>query len=481
MGQSDARAPTPPPTEWQVVVWGEDYTEFFCDYVLQNHLCAANIPSLKNRSNQTYVIYTDLRSKEQIRASAAFRRLVKFLTVEFRCFELSEPLPTWTDGPHFLLSACQSRGMQHAASIGAACVFMGADALFGDGAMPAIERRILAGDRLVLIAGVRCDKEAMRPWFNAQRRSDDNTLPINAQAAISELRRTCAVYMDSLFINSDRFAHDLPSMYCVPVGDNSFLMRVWHMHPIMVRSDQSFEVPQTIDAGTFVGPVLQNSPNYHVFVNTDDFFVLECSPPGKIKGMMAQASKIDIEKLAQWTRINTDEVGRFCIEVPLIFDGGDTSFDAVSTADAGMKKLVDEVLEKLNHAPLKLRTMQLPSEIDRMRPTWFYGAGDLGRDLSLEMGNPASWNLLGFVDSFKTGYLNGARIFSPDQFAERVREDHQIVITSSAVAEICGILQTSGVSEAMNANVWRMGQIHNRLKQKLRFLISDFGCETDVV
>jgi tetratricopeptide (TPR) repeat protein len=92
--------------------------------------------------------------------------------------------------------------------------------------------------------------------------------------------------------------------------------------------------------------------------------------------------------------------------------------------------------------------------LDRNRPIFFYGSGQMGQGLLAAMGDTTAWKFKGFIDSWQAGSCNGHPVFDLAQFRERYAPGDAVVVTSGAVSEIARTLSGLGITDALDANPW---------------------------
>lgn len=85
------------------VVWGKEYLEYFFNYHIASLLSEGNLPSLKNRNKNKYLIACPKKEEEIIKKNQIYNELSKYLKVEFY------NIPNCPKG----LSSCIHMGIGH--------------------------------------------------------------------------------------------------------------------------------------------------------------------------------------------------------------------------------------------------------------------------------------------------------------------------------------------------------------------------------
>lgn len=101
-----------------------------------------------------------------------------------------------------------------------------------------------------------------------------------------------------------------------------------------------------------------------------------------------------------------------------------------------------------------LRPLLTPDMLTREKPTFIYGSARMGQALHAAMGDPATWNFRGFVDSYRSGDVAGLPVLDLDQFKEVYAPGDQVVVASGAVYDIARSLAANGIEDAWDANPW---------------------------
>ncbi len=359
---------TRPTFHFLTVVWGEAYTRLYADVVLPTHASAGNAGAFAaNRvPGDCYVIYTTRADGETLQRSAGFHELSRLMEVRFE----------WLDGwfeegvpKHAMLSKAHKHGIERGAAARAALVFLCPDAIWSDGTFAMLLGRVAAGKRGVMMPGVRVSIESFVPAFGGRFQPDaDGVITADARGLVSlglghfhQISRT--LRWDSPVMNphcshvyfpvpaSGRAVplnvHDgegLPVPAETPMADGDivgYVMRCWHLHPLMVwpsRFDTRFA--STID-GDFVMRACPDPDDLYVVTDSDESVVLEMSPESmNIEPRYAREGRVG--EIARWRKMFADPYHRRYAEHNLrLHDGRPGCWEAVERqADHVMRSVI---------------------------------------------------------------------------------------------------------------------------------------------
>lgn len=140
-----------------VAVWGERYTNYFINFCLPSLLAPGNIPALRNRTRNRFLIATTAEDWARLSRTRVFEQLQGY--VEPVWLEIGLP----ADG----VSGCVHMGVGHKMATEMAYrdkaygVVLTPDLVLSDGTMASVQRRGLEGYSVVLAAALRFGEEPL--------------------------------------------------------------------------------------------------------------------------------------------------------------------------------------------------------------------------------------------------------------------------------------------------------------------------------
>lgn len=85
------------------------------------------------------------------------------------------------------------------------------------------------------------------------------------------------------------------------------------------------------------------------------------------------------------------------------------------------------------------------SRIDKNRSIYIFGAGSYGKSVKDALACKKFSNIVGFIDSYKSGNLDGLPVIKFDSYIEEHTDENLIVIASSFYVEIETKLSAYGI------------------------------------
>lgn len=140
-----------------VVVWGERYVDFLCNFCIAALLSPNNIPALHNRGKNKFLIATTDEDWERMQSRPIFKLLAEYV----------EPVRITIPPLPEEASACVHMGIGHkiatqiAFEARAYSVLLTPDLMVSDGTMAAAQRHAVAGIQVVLTAALRFGEEPL--------------------------------------------------------------------------------------------------------------------------------------------------------------------------------------------------------------------------------------------------------------------------------------------------------------------------------
>lgn len=279
-------------------VWGEEYTDLFLGAVIANQLQPGNLPALVRQADVVYGIHTTSRYAGRIRSHPAFRLLADTVTVR-----LEEDDTVSLDNRYQALAAFHAKALDEARSAGAALLFLAPDLFFPDGAFARVHELRSQGKRLVLVPGPRGLKEALADRFLAAGAALERGAPVVFSAR--DLVRLLMAHPHRLFT---QLQHDSPLFHVWPshiywrAADEGFVLRAFHLHPIMVEPGRGTAVVGKSVDGDLIDTLNLSDEAIHLVRDSDELFALDLTraqdhdyqPP----------NRLDPEQLAAWARVN---------------------------------------------------------------------------------------------------------------------------------------------------------------------------------
>jgi hypothetical protein len=144
-----------------VAVWGGPFLDLFLEYALPSYLAEGNIPELSKRGYKSeFLLYTKFEDAETIRQHAQFRRLSDMTMTEIVCIDERTDISSHQT-VYETMNSCHMDFIARAGQAGAAMIFFSPDALWSRDSLRYTLDQAESGQRAILLAGLRANKEAV--------------------------------------------------------------------------------------------------------------------------------------------------------------------------------------------------------------------------------------------------------------------------------------------------------------------------------
>lgn len=252
---------------FNIVAWGEAFTDLLLQVVLPNQLTPGNLGSLQGRLGCRYQIYTRPQDAARIKAAPAMARLAATIATEL----IEVPgLGTGPGAPYDDMTRCHRHAIATAERHDAAMIFLPGDAIWSEGSF----RRLLelddAGCSAVLVAGIRLSRDGFVDAFKARFRTDDGLVAVApprelVDCALPHLHPlTRAACLDAANFIS------FPSQLIAPVEGGGLLLRAFHLHPALIRPQvKGVDVGGTIDLA-YLRHACPDPASIHIVEDSDE-------------------------------------------------------------------------------------------------------------------------------------------------------------------------------------------------------------------
>jgi hypothetical protein len=272
-------------------VWGADHLGLFLDVSLPSLFAAGNLPSLTAHPQNRYLIYTRAEDEERLRAATAFRHLSSIIPVEVLL--ISDEIIQ----PHSTMSKCHADSMRRADEVGGAGVFLPPDCIWSDQSITALERIARTGKSVIYISGIRLDRDGVSSELAKRHSSDGGVLSLSSRELVSiGMRHLHPIALTHFW--KDYGGGLMPANLVWEIPEAGWLLRCFHLHPLMVRSQIRFaKFSSTIDADLAPEACPDISSDY-VVTDSDELLAFEMSGLSRVVGTICP--KQSINGVATW-------------------------------------------------------------------------------------------------------------------------------------------------------------------------------------
>lgn len=355
-------------------VWGEKYIDTFLRLSLPTQLSPGNLGWLGGRPGISYNIYTRPCDVEKFSGSKAISMLRKLMNVSI---VPATNINFSADHHYKPFSGCYKLGMKQASRYRAACVFLTADQIWADGSFESIIGLGDAGKRAVMISGPRVMEESFVPAFLASvPKYERPEIVLPPREAVRLAIQYMHPWDRSLFWEDGNIGRPASFMFW-GVGDEGFLMRCFHLHPILVNPKHSYsDFYPTIDGSDFVKRCCPNIDQVHVVKDSDQVMYFSIAP-AKQSAELINRPKRNWRGVISWSRVMGLSLQNiYYLQNTIRFHVGEMS-DQWIAVERQSDVLVGRLIKDLDNA-IKLAFYGLFSSVRRQvvsyleRFPWFY-------------------------------------------------------------------------------------------------------------
>ena len=323
------------------------YTKSFVEITLPSLLAPGNIPALQDVSGTVYNIFTTEEDRQTIEASAAYRRLVRFMSVVFHSVRA---IRDRIENQYTVQSDCYRRGIRLADTVNAAMLFINADIVVANGGLSSVVTLVQRGKRAVMALGFRVDRSVMSATLVKRHRSED-------ESVISiEPRELVALAIPNLHaISKSHMVHgegeDLhPAGLFWRVGSDGLLAHCFHLHPVIVHPEKkNASFSTTIDAD-YLNSACPNEEDICVIDDSDQFCACELSEADRrVGGLPRTGATTDISR---WAYTDANRRHREFVQIPIRIHGSEINPAIWAPVEREADNLVRQVLVDLGDRQL---------------------------------------------------------------------------------------------------------------------------------
>lgn len=281
-----------------------------------------------------YLVYTRPEDEASLWDAPAFRRLASIVPVQV------VPIREEITEPHRTMSDCHIDSVRRADEADAAAVFLPPDCIWSDRSMVRLEEIARTGKSVVHMSGIRLDRDRFVPEL-ANRYSEENlVLSMNSRELVSVALPHLHPITFTHFWNE----YDgglFPANLIWTVSGEGLLLRCFHLHPLMVKSQVRFaKFESTIDDDLPLRACPDASRDY-VVTDSDELLAFEMSGLSRVVGTVC--AKGSVEGVAAWAEVGANQRHRKLIRHRIRLHAGPISEPTWATTEAESDKVVDAV------------------------------------------------------------------------------------------------------------------------------------------
>lgn len=430
-----------------LVVWGEAFTELFLHGCLPSLLSPGNIPAMASNARSVFNIHTTAADAARMSASPSIERLRQHIPVRFHVIDEADESELTGGNRYDLLAAFHREAHAAALADDALLIFLSPDILLSDGSMQAVERRVAAGNEVILITGIRTVLEEVRPWFEAQTGAD-GTMTLGSEALVEVALRSLHTLTQGNLWGGHRFHSDWPSQIFWKDGTDLLIAHCWQLHPLVVRPHRRSSVfHQTID-GDFLERAVNEDAHVHIMQDSREFCFLELSRHDHGTSTPRRLGPFDPSRFRAWAAQILLPNHRKFVRYPIVYRAGaiaperlDAALDRTSATVGALLRQIDDILPPIP----RLYEVQSLRAAGRL---YIYGCGAAGRAVH-DVLRSNGLRIAAFLDTNRTGEIDGVPLLIANDYAARKQAGDRVVVVSQYRLEIFRHLQGLGVRDGV--------------------------------
>jgi hypothetical protein len=286
--------------QFAIALWGKHYVEDFLRYALPACLTTGNLCGFA-RYDSEFDIYTVDEDNALITSAPVMQALAAFTDIRITRL-IPSVVPTGRDnGKYALMNAMHKLAIERSAETNSAVFFLGPDVALADGTLAHVREQLEAGKRLVMMGSVRVARAGflaeLRDRFNPYGRCGMQIRPRDLIDLV--IRHPHAGFRSFCWGNRDLV--DWPSHLYFPVGDEGFVQRGFHLHPIAIAPQHRGCRPSgSVDDG-WLTEAVPNLADWHVIQDSDDGYAVDFGmPPDAV--LPAQPREDAALHVARWAQ-----------------------------------------------------------------------------------------------------------------------------------------------------------------------------------
>ena len=354
---------------FSMVIWGEEYAREFLELSLPSQLAEGNIDGSAWHDGSEYLILTTKADSEIIKAHPAFHLLQKRLKVRFAIFG-RRPLSEM----YKLASQCQMEAIRVGESFDAV-FFSYPDFIWSQGGMGNVAARIAEGCDAVLSPVPRAITEDMAEILPKLK----TPVPDSPTPTVLNLssRDLVQLSLENFHQGMWDFCWDTPKFSVFPstvmwkIPDQGILMRSYHLHPLVIRSQPTnidYYVRFSVSLDEEYMPILfKGDDNIHYVEDSDECTVISLSNRATVFSPDPNRPSSSVPVLARWAEEYASVLHRFCVKHSLRWHHAPVDEQLWEAAEGQAEEIVSAVAERLSVPGEILRFEDIPASAARER------------------------------------------------------------------------------------------------------------------
>ena len=354
---------------FSMVVWGEEYAREFLELSLPSQLAEGNIDGSSWHDGSEYLILTTKDDAEIIKVHPAFHLLKERINVRFA---YRKPL---TKGAKYkLASLCQMEAIRVGADFDA-IFFSYPDFIWSRGGMKNVAARIAEGHDAVFSPVPRAITEDMTEILPKLKTptpgsSAPSILNLSSRDLVRLSLENFHQGMWDFCWDTEKFSV-FPSTIMWKIPDQGILMRSYHLHPLVIRSQPAninFYVKFSVSLDEEYLPILfKDDDTIHYVEDSDECTVISLSNLATVYSSDPNRPPASVPVLARWAEEYASVLHRSCVKHSLRWHYAPVDEKLWEVAERQAQEVVSAVAERLTIPGEILHFEDVPASDCRLR------------------------------------------------------------------------------------------------------------------
>ena len=354
---------------FSMVVWGEEYAREFLELSLPSQLAEGNIDGSSWHDGSEYLILTTKDDAEIIKVHPAFHLLKERINVRFA---YRKPL---TKGAKYkLASLCQMEAIRVGADFDA-IFFSYPDFIWSRGGMKNVAARIAEGHDAVFSPVPRAITEDMTEILPKLKTptpgsSAPSILNLSSRDLVRLSLENFHQGMWDFCWDTEKFSV-FPSTIMWKIPDQGILMRSYHLHPLVIRSQPAninFYVKFSVSLDEEYLPILfKDDDTIHYVEDSDECTVISLSNLATVYSSDPNRPPASVPVLARWAEEYASVLHRSCVKHSLRWHYAPVDEKLWEVAERQAQEVVSAVAARLAVPGEILRFEDIPAYAARAR------------------------------------------------------------------------------------------------------------------
>lgn len=292
-----------------VIVWGNEYLDFFLKINLPNQMSEENLIFLSNQKKFKIIfkIYTTEKDKKIIECSDIYKKIIKYIQIEIILIILEDKFK------YIIMNKCHENSLREAFKKDSILIFLSPDLICSNNLYFSLFSYIDQGFRCVAAVGIRLAKQNFLEYIN--EKSIDLKIPPRKLVEIS--LKNLHVASKSLFFDSKTIPSGYQSQLYFRIDDNNLYVRAFHLHPIMIWPEKEIKVHSPIDS-TLIEETLPSKEKIKIIEDSDDFVLFELTDMN-YENVYGDLIERKISHIAKWCERYTTDFNKFFIKHKMLY------------------------------------------------------------------------------------------------------------------------------------------------------------------